>query len=514
LAVQENNAILANMAQEYEAIIGLEIHMRLATKSKMYCGTKNDESDEPNVYTCPICMGHPGTLPTLNMEAVRLGTIAALALNCEIPLKTTFDRKNYFYPDLPKGYQISQADQPIARNGYLDIYPNDLDPKRIGIERLHLEEDSAKLKHAADGVSLVDFNRAGAPLAELVTKPDIRSALEAKLFAQELQQIVRYVHASHADMEKGHMRCDANISLRPKGDTALYPKTEIKNMNSFRSIERAILYEIDRQTELWNNNQAPEITTTRGWDDAKGITVEQRTKEDAADYRFFPEPDIPPLQRTQEEIDSLKRLLPELPAQRRIRFMDEFVLSYSDAKTLTEDPHVSEFFENTISELRSWMNSLDSTQGSDEEIWKTYGKKAGRLTASWITSELFKLCNAANAPFADVKITPENMAELLTLVYEKRINSSAAQKILKIMFETGGDPSIIMQEHDLTQVSDLAAVEEMVNGIIHTNASVVAEYKAGKEKALMYLVGQVMKASKGKVNPEVATELLKKMLSS
>jgi aspartyl-tRNA(Asn)/glutamyl-tRNA(Gln) amidotransferase subunit B len=314
-------------------------------------------------------------------------------------------------------------------------------------------------------------------------------------------------------MEKGHMRCDANVSLRPVGDTALYPKTEVKNMNSFKSIEKAILYEIERQTRLWDDHKAPEITTTRGWDDSKGVTVEQRTKEGAADYRYFPEPDIPPLQRTQEDIDAIRNRLPELPMQRRLRFMAEYELSYNDAKTLTNETAISEFFEDTISELRSWLNSLDDTAGSDEEIWGKNRKKMGRLTASWVTSEIFKLCNAEHVAFADIKITPENMAELLTLVYQKRVNSSAAQKILHIMFQNGGDPSVIMEEHDLTQVSDHGAIDEIIQTVIANNATVVAEYKAGKEKALMYLVGQVMKASKGKVNPEMATELLKKTLT-
>ncbi len=502
------------MPNAYEPVIGLEIHIRLDTTSKMFCGSRNAESEEPNVFTCPICMGHPGTLPVLNQEAVRLGTMIALSLNCDIPLLTKFDRKNYFYPDLPKGYQISQYDQPLAINGWLEIYPDEINPKKIHIERLHLEEDAAKLKHDEAGNSLVDFNRAGTPLAELVTKPDVRSAAEAKLFMQEFQQIVRYLGASHADMEKGHMRCDANISLRPVGDDALYPKTEVKNMNSFRSVERAIEYEINRQSQLWQSGSAPEITATRGWDDQKGITIEQRSKEDAADYRYFPEPDIPPLTRTAEEIELLRRRLPELPMVRRLRFMAEYELSYSDAKTLTTDPVVSTFFEETISELRSWLNSLEDTEGSDEERWKSYRKKMGRLTAGWITSEIFKLCNAEKIEFSAVKITPENMAELLTMIYEKRVNSSAAQKILHIMFQTGGDPSIILREHDLTQVSDHGAIDEIVHAVISANASVVADYRSGKEKALMYLVGQVMKASKGKVNPEIATDLLKQKLGS
>lgn len=500
------------MSHIYEPIIGLEIHIRLNTKTGMFCGCKNDESDEPNRYTCPICLGHPGTLPALNEEAVRLGTLLSLALNCTIATFSKFDRKHYFYPDLPKGYQISQFDQPLATEGYLEIFPDDLTPKRIGIERLHLEEDAAKLKHGSNGETLVDFNRSGAPLIELVSKPDFRTAEEAKLFAQELQQIARYVGASQADMEKGHMRCDVNVSLRPIGDPALYPKTEIKNVNSFRSIERAIQYEIQRQTELWEKHEAPEQTTTRGWDDKRGVTVEQRTKEGAADYRYFPEPDIPPLRRTPEQIEALRQSLPELPHARRLRFRDEYELSYYDAKVLTTDPRVGEFFERTMSELRSWLNALDDAEGSDEEVWKKYRGKIGRLTSGWLTSELFKLLKESGRDFAEIKMTPENFAELLTLIYEKRINSSGGQKVLKHMFEHGGDPTVIMQEQDLEQTSDTGEIEGIVDGIINANPTVVAEYKGGKEKALMFLVGQLMKATKGKVNPEIATDLLKKKI--
>ncbi len=498
--------------EQYEVVIGLEIHIRLDTKSKMFCGTENQDSDEPNVFTCPICLGHPGTLPQVNQEAIRLGTIFALALNCEIPLFTKFDRKNYFYPDLPKGYQISQYDEPLAVHGYIDILPDDMHSKRVRIERVHLEEDAAKLKHSPDGESLVDFNRAGTPLVELVTKPDIRSPQEARVFVQELQQVARYVRASQADMEKGHLRCDANISLRKFGDSALYPKTEIKNMNSTRSIERALQYEIERQTELWEKNEAPEQTTTRGWDDKRGITVAQRTKEGEADYRYFPEPDIPPIIRTQEELDQLRNQVPELPYERRNRFTEEYELSYNDAKVLTADPRVGEFFEDVISELRGWLNSLDDTVGSDQEIWKKYRKKIGRLTTSWITSELFGLLKESGKDFSEIQFTRENFAELLTLVYEKKVNSSAAQKILRIMFKSGGDPSIIMEEHDLTQISDEAETEKIVDAIIADNSEVVQDYQNGKDKALMYLVGQVMKQTKGKINPEAATQLLKEKL--
>ncbi|MCW1929769.1 MAG: Asp-tRNA(Asn)/Glu-tRNA(Gln) amidotransferase subunit GatB [Candidatus Kerfeldbacteria bacterium] len=496
----------------YEAIIGLEIHLRLNTETKMFCRCANTEEAEPNSVICPICTGQPGVLPVLNAEGVRLATKLSLALNLHVRNWMKFDRKNYFYPDLPRGYQISQFDYPLGHDGYIDILTDDVNVKRIAIERLHIEEDSGKLKHDAQGRTLVDFNRSGQPLAELVTKPDMRTPQEAKAFAMELQQIARYIGASQADMEKGHMRCDVNISLRPVGDTALYPKTEIKNINSFRSIERAIAYEIERQTQLWNEHQAPEKTTTRGWDDAKGVTVLQRTKEDAADYRYFPEPDVPPLTLSDEYIANVRRSIPELPTPKRMRFVSEFGLSFSDAKVLCADTAVAEFFEDTISELRSWLSQLDSTEGSREEMLATYSSTLSRLTCNWISSELFKLCNKTNTAFVDIKITAENFAELLALVYEKKVNSSAAQQILQIMFETGGDPSDIMREHNLEQSSDSDELERYISGVLNENAQSVADYKAGKQAALMFLVGKVMKASKGKANPQVVTEILKKKL--
>lgn len=496
----------------YEAVIGLEIHMRLKTESKMFCGSTNAEGNQPNTTICPICMGHPGTLPQVNHEAIILATKLALALNCEVEKEMKFDRKNYFYPDLPKGYQISQFDQPLATHGFYEIFVRDMEPKKIRIERIHLEEDAAKLKHGTEGETLVDFNRAGVPLVELVTQPDFGSAEEAKQFVQELQQIARYVGASDADMEKGHLRVDANVSLRPEGDTALYPKTEIKNMNSFRSVERALKYEIDRQTELWENHEAPEVTTTRGWDDKRGVTVEQRTKEESADYRYFPEPDLPPITRTDEEIKQIANRLPELPYQRRTRFRDEYQLSYHDAKTLTADPAIAEFFENTTSELRAWLYSLDDEPGSDEEIWKKYRKKIGRLTHNWLTSELFGLMKKAHVQLDEVPITAENFAELLTLIFEKKVNSSAGQKILQVMFDKGGDPSQIMEEYELEQMGDSDEIDSIVQGVLNSNPESVADYKAGKTKVLMYLVGQVMKQTKGAVNPEIAADLLEKKL--
>lgn len=501
------------MPSTYETVIGLEIHVQLATKSKLFSGDATADSLEPNVHVNPISMGHPGTLPVLNQAAVDMAIMAGIALNCKISEITKFDRKQYFYPDLPKGYQISQHDLPLCRDGYMMVYEDNVEPMRIGIERIHLEEDAAKNVHTASA-TLVDFNRSGAPLIEIVTKPEIRSAEQARLFLQELQMLVRYLGISDADMEKGHMRMDVNISLRPAGDSALYPRTEIKNMNSFRSAERALEYEIKEQTELWESHRAPEKLRTCGWDDATGQTVEQRSKEEAADYRYFPEPDLLPLRITQEQLDRIAARLPELPMQRRDRFREEYFLSYYDAKVLTTDPRVANYYEETVSELRSWLNSLDSTEGSDEEVWQREGEKLCRQTCNWITTELFGQLAKAKLTFAQLKITPENLAEFISLVHQNRVNSSAAQTVLRHMFEHGSDPSQVIEELDLQQVHDAGTLGKVCDEVIAANPQIVTDIKAGKERLLMYLIGQVMKQMKGKANPEMVTSLLRDKLRS
>lgn len=496
---------------DYEIVIGLEIHVQLATKSKMFSGDSNADTLEPNVQVSPISLGHPGTLPVVNQQAVEWGILLGLALDCDIARFTKFDRKHYFYPDLPKGYQISQYDMPICSDGELTVYVDNIEPTTIRLERIHMEEDAAKNVHTP-GATLVDFNRAGSPLLEIVTRPDMHDPKVARLFLQELQMLVRYLGVSDADMEKGHLRVDANISLRPQGDDALYPKTEIKNLNSFKAVEKALFYEVARQTVLWNKNEAPDFLETRGWDEAKLETYSQRTKEVAADYRYFPEPDIPPLRFTEEEIERIANTLPELPQAKRERFMQEYFLSYYDAKVLTADKAVAEYYEEVISELQEWLGSLDTVEGSAEEVWAREGRKMCRSACNWITTEIFGLLTKHQQPFSELKVTAENLAELITMVYERRVNSSAAQVIVHDMFEKGSDPSQVMGEQDLEQVHDEGALTKICDEVIASNAGVVKDYQGGKQKSLMFLVGKVMKEMNGKANPQMVTDILREKL--
>jgi len=509
-----------------QPIIGLEIHVQLKTKSKMFCSCSNDsEGIEPNTNVCPVCMGHPGALPVLNLQALKFGILTGLALNCKIADFAKFDRKNYFYPDLPKGYQISQFDQPIALGGHLIIKV--LDPKKkeirevkINLTRIHLEDDAAKLIHdPKTNSSLVDFNRGGAPLMEIVTEPDFRSPEEAKTFLQELRLIMRYLNVSNANMEKGQLRCDANISLREiKTDkrgrpefSALSPKTEIKNMNSFRAVERAIAYEIDRQTKLWKKGTPPAFSTTRGWNDEKQMTEEQRGKEEAHDYRYMPEPDIPPLNLRELE-KQLKNQIPELPEQRRQRFMIEYGFNLDDANILINDNNLSKYTEQVISELKSWLDSLEETEGTADEIWKTNHKKLTKLLSGWLVNRLNKLMLDNNATFDDLKINAENFAEFLTLLYQNKLNNATGGKILEAMFKTGIDPSHAIEEMDLGQIEDSSELELIIDKVISQNSEQVEEYKAGKEVVIQFLIGMVMKESKGKADAQKVGEMLKEKL--
>ena len=504
------------MPGKYETIIGLEIHLQLKTKSKMFCSCSNDADNQPpNTLVCPVCLGHPGTLPTVNREAIKQGLLVALALNCKINKKSKFDRKNYFYPDLPKGYQISQFDEPLAHDGHLVIEINDR-TWSIGIERVHLEEDAAKNIHSGDK-TLVDFNRGGTPLVEIVTKPDFKTASEAKEFLQELRLIARYLGVSDADMEKGHLRCDANISLRPAGDHKLYPKTEIKNLNSFKAVERALLYEEKRQTELWHKGEEPEITETRGWDENKEETVEQRSKEGSADYRYFPEPDLPPLVIDKKLLEDVTASLPELPLDKKDRLVKEYGLGSKDTWVLVNQKDWVNYFEEVMSDLRAWIfKSKGVAIGSETatSLWDEQKNALAKLAYNWISSEVFGLL-PTDFKFSDFKISAENFAELLSLLYQKKINSSAGQTILKEMF-TGSDddPSHIAARLDLVQIEDISTLEDLVTKVVMSNPDQVREYKAGKSALMKFFVGLVMKESHGKANPETVERILKDKLNT
>jgi len=503
-----------------EPIIGLEFHVQLKTKSKMFCACKNESEAKPNENICPICMGHPGTLPTVNQEAIQMAMKAALALNCEILHFTKFDRKNYFYPDLTKGYQISQYDKPLALKGSLvinfkapdglaGILTDETQLKRIGITRLHMEEDTGKSIHQ-NGSTLLDYNRCGAPLIEIVTEPDLRTPQEAKTFAQELQLIMRHLGISNADMEKGQLRCDANISLRPKGENKLYSKTEVKNINSFRSLERALTFEIERQTILWKENKTPNVQETRGWDDNKQETISQRTKEEAHDYRYFPEPDLPPLTFTAQEIENAESILPELPQDKRRRFMEMYGLTGEESKIICTEKEIANYTEQIISELKDWLKTIED--GTDEEVWEKDKKRLIKLVANWLVNKLIPGLQEKNISFSGNKITAENFAEFIKLVYESKINSTSAQTILTEMILTGGDPSNIIEEKNLGQIDNSDELKNILEKIINSNPQQVQDFKNGKEPIIKYLIGMAMKETKGKANPTEIENLFRELL--
>lgn len=516
---------------KYTPIIGLEIHAELKTKSKMFCSCDNYAQDKPpNSVICEVCTGQPGVLPVPNRQAIEWTILAGLALNARVTSETKFDRKNYFYPDLPKNYQISQYDIPLTSGGYLEIKSDDLEAvtaKRVGITRIHLEEDTGKLMHPEGaGYSLVDFNRSGTPLMELVSEPDMNTGSEAKRFCQEFQKILRYLDVSNADMEKGEMRCEANISVQeagkfrkkgaeviPVGKYKLNPKVEVKNLNSFKAVERACEYEIKRQTKLLEQGKKGELAQeTRGFNDAMGATYSQREKESAHDYRYFPEPDIPSLKIDKAWIDEIKNKLPELPQAKKIRFMEQYAFIPVDAQILVNDPNLADYTEQVISELKGWLISSAGADRTSDGIWRENKKKLSKLVSGWLINRLGALMSKKSVGFDKLKINPENFAEFITLVYETKINSAAAQTLLALMFKTGADPTHIMSEKDLKQVDDEDELESIIDEVIQSNPEPLAKYKSGKMAAIMYLVGQVMRQSKGKANPEVVQKMLKKKL--
>jgi len=537
---------------EYRAVIGFEIHVELATKSKMFGrAANNPDQKEPNMDIDEVNTAQPGTLPVANKEAIRLAAMVGLALNCTIDEWSKFDRKHYFYPDLPKGYQISQYDQPISREGYLDVelainttpsanaatpplqegntavavsppgtggVPRDPSAealakveaggggriKRIGITRAHLEEDAGKNVHP-EGLpySLVDYNRAGCALLEIVTEPEIESGEEAKIFLTELRNIIRYLGASDCDMEKGTMRCEPNISVRKPGETTLPKyKVEVKNINSFKFAEAAINYEIARQTEILKEGKIPK-QVTMGWNEKDNCTVEQRSKEEANDYRYFPDPDLPVLQFTKEYLNKLRAEMPELPAQKRKRFSEEYGLPGADVENLVNWKELAGYFEQVVSEIEEWMEQEPGLERN----------ALIKQAANWCLQDFSAMLNSKLINPSDSTVKPENFAELLKLIQQSKVSVSAAKTVFKTMFEKGGEPLSIVSDLGLEQTSDTGAISSAIDKVLAANAKAVTDYKAGAEKSFGFLVGQTMKELKGKGNPQMINELLRKKLS-
>ena len=499
---------------KYVPTIGLEIHAHLKTKTKLFCDSLNNPFNvEPNTNICAICMGHPGVLPVINKKAIDKILYIGLALNCQIADHSKFDRKNYFYPDLPKGYQISQYDMPFCSGGYIDIPTqgeSGEEYKRIDIERIHLEEDAGRLIHSQDNTeTYIDFNRAGVPLMELVTKPVINSALEARKFAEELRLILRYLDVSDANMEKGQMRVEVNVSLAEIDDKELGTKVEMKNLNSLRAVEESVAYEIERQSMLLEVGKEV-VQETRGWDENKKQTFSQRSKEDAHDYRYFPEPDLPPVTITREngfDLDKILKEMPELPQAKRNRFREEYGHNLEDANVLVEDKHLANYFEGAVSEALNWaqqdLSGKEFTQAED---------KLKTLATNYMIKNLRTLVSGGATSIKNIKITHENFGELIYLIQKGEVSSAAARDVLEEMFNTGKDPSNIIEEGGLKQVSNEEELETIVNDVISVNQNAVGDYRKGKDEAMEFLVGQVMLKSRGTANPQVAAKLLKNKL--
>ena len=484
---------------EYETVIGLETHVQLKTRSKMFCACERDYFDaEPNTHVCPVCLGMPGVLPVINHQAVAWTILTGLALGCDVPGRSKFDRKNYPYPDLMKGYQISQYDQPLCLDGAVEI---ELDGRRrsVPLERIHLEEDTARLLHRDDGgadggYSLMDVNRAGVPLMEVVSRPDMHSAAEAVAYLRALRQILRYIGVSDADMEKGSFRCDANISLRPRGAEELGAKVEIKNMNSFRAVQRAIEFEIERQARVLDGGGVIE-QETRGYLDATGETVSQRSKEEAHDYRYFPEPDLPPLEVTEETVKDLRAQLPELPDAKRARLERDYELGAEEARLLAETQPRADAFEQAV--------ALTEPQRA-------------RTVARWLTGEVAALLNqlGGDAELEETQLTPAHVAELVDLVEDGTITATSAREVLTAAFESGEMPAAIVEARGLRQVQDGGELERVAAAVIEANAKAVADYRGGKESAIKFLVGQMMRETRGRADANAAAEALRRQLDA
>ncbi len=490
---------MTTTAVQYETIIGLEVHAQLLTRSKMFCPCSASYADSsPNTHVCPICLGMPGVLPAINKRAVEMTIMTGLALSCEIPEHAKFDRKNYPYPDLMKGYQISEYDEPLCTGGWLEIEV-DGQRKRIGITRVHLEEDTAKLVHVksptGETYSLVDVNRSGVPLMEIVSEPDMRSSEEARAYLVKLRQILRYLDVCAGNMEEGNFRCDANVSLRPAGSSELGGKVEVKNMNSFRSVHRALDYEVQRQREILESGGRIH-QETRGWVDDKALTVSQRSKEYANDYRYFPEPDLPPIVVGREWLEEIRVQMPELPDAKRARFLSEYELSEYDVSLLIETRAKADYFEAAVALAPEAKR-----------------QKRAKAVANWINGELAGLLNTHNMGISEAKITPKALSQLIDLQEDSTISGKTAKSVFQEMFESGRDPKQIVEGSGLVQITASDEIAAAVENVLENNAKAADDYRGGKEEALEFLVGQVMRETRGRANAKMVNQLLKEKLS-
>ncbi len=469
--------------EDYEVIIGLEVHAELSTKTKIFCSCPTAFGAAPNTHTCPICMAMPGTLPVLNEKVVEYAVKAGLATNCEISRNSKNDRKNYFYPDLPKSYQISQFDKPLCEHGYVEIEING-EKKKIRLTRIHIEEDAGKLNHDEfGGGSLVDLNRAGVPLIEIVSEPDLRSAEEVEQYLRKLKSILEYIEVSDCKMQEGSLRADVNVSVRKKGETKLGTRTEMKNMNSFRSIVRAIEYEVDRQIDVIENGGKIDQETLR-WDDVSGKTFPMRDKEDAQDYRYFPDPDLVAIKLSEEYIENIKNSLPELPESRKERYLQEYKLSEKDAKLITASKYLSDLFEEAVNVCNN-----------------------PKAVNNWIISDISRILNETEMEPIQIPFDAKQLGKLVVLIDKGTISSSIGKKVLVELFENPRDPEDIIKEKGWIQISDEGAIKEVVLKILENNPQSIADYKGGKDKALGFLVGQAMKETKGKANPQMLNKM-------
>lgn len=471
---------------EFEAVIGLEVHAQLLTDTKIFCGCSTIFGNPANTNVCPVCLGHPGVLPVLNKKVVEYTTLMGLATNCTINEKSIFARKNYFYPDLPKGYQISQFELPICENGYIEIKTDNI--KRIGITRIHMEEDAGKSIHDQGFDTLVDVNRCGVPLIEIVSEPDISNGEEAYQYLTNLKQILTYLGICDGNMEEGSLRCDANISIRPKGSSKLGTRTEVKNMNSFKNVQNAIDYEIDRQISLVEDG-GEVVQQTLLWNAEQNKATSMRGKEEAHDYRYFPDPDLLPVMVSNEWKQEILKTMPELPQYRKDRFVNELKLPEYDAEVLTSQKDIADYYENVLKETNET-----------------------KIASNWVMGEVLKIINEQRLTFRDFPISPDNLGKLINLITTNKISSKIAKDIFPIMLEENKDPNIIVQESGLTQITDTSKIESAINNVINNNPSQVEEFKSGKDKVIGFLVGQVMKETKGKANPQMVNDILREKL--